>query len=382
MEWLFWISLFVMGYAYLGYPVLMGLLSRFKKPLNFEEAGEPEPIAAAVLSVFNEESRIEARLRNLIEVGGPWLREILVVCDGCTDDTEQKIRNFGGGSVAIRVLVNPEKRGKPAGLNRALAETDADFVIFADARQRFETGSVAKLLAPLIADASVGAVSGSLEIEPSVTGAGAGIDVYWRLEKWIRHSESRWFASVGVTGAIYALRRERFRPLPEDTLLDDVVIPMWVAQQGSRVLFEPAALAYDPQRLEPAKENRRKTRTLAGNWQMAFRYPLWALPVAGKLWWQLISHKYLRLLGPFLLLVLFVTNLAIVMNDEGGWLYAGLLAGQGVFYLAASVGLLLGPRSPKLCAIPSAFLFLQIVSLRGLGEYLSARFRKSSAAGW
>jgi len=124
--------------------------------------------------------------------------------------------------------------------------------------------------------------------------------------------ESDLDSAVGCTGAVYALRRACFQPLPEDTLLDDVVEPMLIAAQGKRVRFDATALAYDPQTLDGALEQRRKVRTLAGNFQMLTRYPAWMLPGGHRLWWQLVLHKYLRLAGPFLLMLTLAASLALL----------------------------------------------------------------------
>lgn len=138
------------------------------------------------------------------------------------------------------------------------------------------------------------------------------------------------------------------------------------------MLFDPEARAFDPQTLEPERERIRKRRTLAGNFQMLFRYPGWLLPWRNRLWWQLIAHKYLRLAAPFLLALLFASNAAL--RDEP--LYRALFIGQCGFYLAALLGLAL-PRL-RLVSLPAAFVFLNWMTLAGLWHYL----RGTRQPGW
>ena len=223
-------------------------------------------------------------------------------------------------------------------------------------------------------DPSVGGVSGALIVEESAGGAGSGIDQYWHLEKTIRGAESQYDSSVGCSGAVYAIRRELFIPLPDDTLLDDVIIPMFIALKGYRIRFEPRAVAYDPQRLEPEKERHRKRRTLAGNFQMLFRYPKWLLPWHNRLWWQLISHKYLRIFAPFFLLTLFFTNVFLANQ----LFYRITLYVQLAFYAIAVAGMLLKGSKLKILTIPAGFVFLNLMAVEGFIYYLTHR----RSVGW
>jgi cellulose synthase/poly-beta-1,6-N-acetylglucosamine synthase-like glycosyltransferase len=200
------------------------------------------------------------------------------------------------------------------------------------------------------------------------------VDAYWRYEKSLRAAESRWDSCIGCTGAIYALRRSQFTPIPEDTLLDDVVIPMQAAAQGARLIHDSTALAFDPQPLEPEAELRRKQRTLAGGFQMLFRHPAWLLPWGHRLWWQLISHKYLRLLAPFLLVGAFAANVALVADP----FYAFCLGAQLLLFLLAALCRLPTARDWKFCKLPAGFVFLNFQVLRGLRYYLAGAGRQ----GW
>ena len=364
----FWLSIGALAYTFVGYSALMGWLARERKIVRRELPGEPPEVCVVVVA-HNEETRIAARLENLLAADYPPEKlRVLLVSDGSTDATFARAQTFD--PTRVSVLAPPTRAGKAAGLNAALALVTSEIVVFTDARQRFAPHAIARLAAHF-ADPRIGAVSGSLEIDAASSAAGAGVDAYWRLEKNLRAAESRFDSCIGCTGAIYAIRRALFTPIPTDTLLDDVVIPMHIAAGGARVIHDPDAIAFDPQTLEPASEQRRKQRTLAGNFQMLFRHPAWLLPWRHRLWWQLLSHKYLRLAAPLFLLATFTANLALAAHP----FYRATLAGQVLFYAAAALGLAARSRRWRVLSLPAGFVFLNIMALRGLWHFLTQRDR-------
>jgi len=325
-----------------------------------------------VLVAHNEQRRIVPRLQNLMASRYPADKlDLVVVSDGSTDDTVEQIRRLADSHV--QVLALPVRSGKAHCLNAGIAVARGEVIVFADSRQSFAPDTI-PLLVRHFADPKIGAVSGALMIDPSASAVGTGVDAYWRLEKFVRESEARWDSCIGCTGAVYALRRELFQPIPDDSLLDDVVIPMQIALQGYRVEFDPAAVAFDPQPLEPDRERIRKRRTLAGNFQMLFRYPHWLVPWVNRLWWQLISHKYLRLSAPPLLLILLVTN--ALLNSSP--VFRLLFAGQAVFYSLAVLGILLPRLRTPVLSIPAGFVFLNFMTVTGFWHYLTGAHR----GGW
>jgi len=360
---LFWISVCSIGFAYAGYPVLCFVIGtlcprRVRAPLQ-----PVRPTTSFLLIVHNEQERIAARLRNLLESQTAPDDEIIVVCDGCSDETALRARALNDSRIRVEDV---PRAGKASGLNCGANLANREILVFCDARQSFAPGATDVLLQHF-ADPRIGAVSGNLEIEPSTAGAGRGVDLYWRLEKFVRHWESAFDSAIGCTGAIYAIRRELFEPLPEDTLLDDVVIPMRIANRGYRVLFAERAVAWEPQRLDPAKERRRKPRTLAGNYQMLFRYPGWLQPWQCRLWWQLFCHRYLRLLGVPLLASALVSSALLSLEVPA---YRILFGTEIVLILLAILGLTFPKISSRLVTIPAAFVFLQWTTVEALFFYL------------
>lgn len=366
--------LFLIFYAFAGYAMLMACLARgFPKSWRAgPPAAEPQGVSV-VLCVRNAEATLEARLQNLFDCAVEGELELIVYCDGCTDRTVAILKNWTPGT--LRVIESPVQRGKAAGLNAAIPLCTHPIVVLCDVRQSFAPDALVKLTAPF-SNPTVAAVSGLLDIAASDSGGGRGVDLYWKLETWLRQWEGRFDSVIGCTGAICAIRRDLYSPLPEDTLLDDVVIPMRMAVAGGRVLYEPEARAFDPQTLDPVREKNRKRRTLVGNFQMLERYPTWLLPWKNRLWWQLISHKYLRLLVPWLLIAIVILTFFAPKTP----LMILLCVGQTVAYTCAFVGHLFPAQRSRLLTIPAGFVLLQISCLAAFFAYL--KHRKNYLALW
>ncbi len=368
---IFWASLLLLLYAYLGYPALIGTWSLIRPRPTVSRA--ILPTVTIVVVAHNEAERIGARIENLRSLAYPrGSLEILIVSDGSTDGTAERAR--AGESADMRVIVFAARRGKPAVLNEIVPRSRGDIVVLADARQRFDPGAVRALVA-LFADPEVGAVSGDLILTDDGRGAavGQGVRAYRRYESFVRLCESRVGSTVGATGAIYAIRRNLFPSLPEDTILDDVLIPMRIARRGYRVLFEPAARAFDHAPATAREEFGRKARTLAGNFQLLFREKWMLNPLGNRLWLQTVSHKGLRLLGPALLLAAFVSNLFLISLPG----YRLALLAQMTFYAGALLGGLLRGRGRvlPLFSLPYTFCLANGAALAGAFRFLASRQR-------
>jgi cellulose synthase/poly-beta-1,6-N-acetylglucosamine synthase-like glycosyltransferase len=259
-------------------------------------------------------------------------------------------------------------------LNDLALAARGEILVFGDARQRWAPDAVRALVAGF-ADPGVGAVSGELILtEDDASVVGEGVGVYWRYEKFIRARESVVDSTVGATGAIYAVRRALFEPIPADTILDDVLIPLGVVRRGHRVVFEPAARAFDRVAATAVEEFTRKVRTIGGTFQLFVSQRRWLLhPGHNRLFVQTVSHKGLRLLSPLLVLALFVANAALVDHP----FYAGLLVAQAAFYAAAGAGAVAGARGrrPALLAVPYVFCLLNDATLIAFARFVRGRQR-------
>jgi len=355
----FWTSLALLAYTFLGYQWLIGILSRFRRPPAQPPPGPP-PRATVVIVASNEAARIRSRVLNLLDTSAAV--DILVCSDGSSDSTPSEARLAGA-----RVIEFPLRRGKASCLSDVIPTLDSPLVVLTDSRQQFTPDTIPRLLRHF-AHPAVGAVSGILRISDSITPTGAGVNTYWRMETAIRQAESDLDSCIGCTGAVYAIRRPLFRPIPSDTTLDDVVVPMQIALAGYRILYDSQAQAFDPQPLDTRSETRRKGRTLAGNFQMLLRYPSWLLPWKNRLAWQLISHKYLRLAGPLILICILASNTCLLSHP----FYCACFALQFLLYLLAAIGLALPSLRIRLVTIPAGFLFLNLMTLRGFLRYILA----------
>jgi cellulose synthase/poly-beta-1,6-N-acetylglucosamine synthase-like glycosyltransferase len=360
---LFWISAALVAYVYAGYPLLVALWARAvdRRPRRGSFATGEWPSISIVVAARNEAPRLAARVHNLIAQDYPGPTEIIVVSDGSTDNPAAALAGFGP---SVR-LIELTPGGKPRALNAGVAASTGEILVFADARQRFGPGALTALVENFH-DVSVGGATGELvlDCEESATDSavGDGIGLYWKYEKWMRRSESRVWSTLGATGAIYALRRRCWTPLPEPTLLDDVLEPMRAVLHGCRVVFEERAIAYDRASADASAESRRKTRTLAGNYQILAQEPRLLVPFVNPVWLQYMSHKVGRLLAPWALIALFASNLVVA---HGQPLYAAALALQGVFYGLALSGALFTARE-RVARIAFTFVMMNVSALAGL----------------
>jgi cellulose synthase/poly-beta-1,6-N-acetylglucosamine synthase-like glycosyltransferase len=338
MEVLFWTALLLTLYVYVGYPALVALCAAISpRPVRRESIQPPVTI---VIAARNEAGTIASRIENLLALDYPREHiQIVVASDGSTDATNEILSRFGDRVDAV--FLPPG--GKARTLNAGVQAARHDILVFADARQRFASDALQALVAPF-ADPHVGAVCGELvldcENDPTASTIGEGVSAYWRYEKWLRRHESAIWSTVGATGAIYALRRSFWKPLPDETILDDVLAPMRAALAGARVVFESGARAFDGTSRSDT-EFARKTRTLAGNYQLIQLEPRLLSPFENPVWLQYVSHKLGRLMVPYALFALLLTSAVLAMS---ALFYAVVFVGQLGFYGLAAYGAVLDRR--------------------------------------
>ena len=373
MKYIFWISALLVGYSYLGYPVWLWLRSRWSpRPVR---RGSAVPSVSAVMVVRNEEAVIEPKLDNLLTLDYPADQlNVVVVSDGSNDRTPEILTAYANHPQVdsrVRTLLKPSSQGKAAGLNDAIALATGEILLFTDARQTIEPAAL-RLLIENFADPSVGAASGELMLgDPSSGETGKGMGLYWRIEKKIRELESASGSVAGATGAIYCARRSLLEasPLPEGTILDDVLLPMQVARQGSRVIFDSRARAWDSPDLGESREFYRKVRTLSGNYQLLQLAP-WLLSSQNPIRFEFISHKLSRLAVPFALVTLLIASLFLPQP-----FYRAALVAQLAFYalsLAALTGIKIGPLS-RLADPARTFVVLNSAAVVAFINFLSGR---------
>jgi cellulose synthase/poly-beta-1,6-N-acetylglucosamine synthase-like glycosyltransferase len=370
LEIAFWLAAGCVGYTYLGYPLLLFGLARLRRRENPPLGPRPTSVSV-VMAVHNEENLIARRLDELTEmIAVSGLEgEVIVVSDGSDDATVDLARAHRKGNV--RVLALPGRGGKAAALTAGCALAGNEVIIFADARQTWDPAAL-RFLLENFADPTVGAVSGDLVVERA-PGVLRGVGLYWRYEKWLRRQESRVHSSVGATGAISAVRRELFPPIPAGTILDDVYWPLRVAMQGYRVVHEALARAYDRLPDQAGDEFCRKVRTLSGNFQLLTCLPSALVPWKNPVWFQLLSHKLLRLAVPWALLALLPLSLALT-----GPLYQAAFWAQVWVYALGLVGVWEGARARlPLAAAAGSFLVLNAAAWLAFWVWVSGKAGQS-----
>ena len=322
-------TIFILGAAFIiyvlfGYPLWIAVWSAMRpQPVVKEFTSRTVSI---LLPVHNGQRWLAAKLDAIRQLNYPEeLLETIVISSASTDDTLRLAREHAGARLQVIELEQP---GKAAALNAGLAVARGEILFFTDVRQWLEPGSLQSLISNF-ADRRVGAVSGELVIREGDSLAEASVGLYWKYEKLIRSAQSRIDSIPGATGAIYAMRRQLARPLPEGTLLDDVYLPLCAYFQGYRLTWEPGAKAFDyPASLQT--EFWRKVRTLAGVYQIIGRFPRLLLP-NHRLWIHFVSHKLGRLMLPYALIAVLVSSFLLPSPLN----YLALLAQTGFYALAA-----------------------------------------------
>ncbi len=358
---LFWVSAGVIAFTYLGYPILLAVWSRLRpQPVR---KGEWFPTVSIILAVHNGDRFIKQKLANLLALDYPAERvEIIVVSDDSTDRTVELAHSLK--EPRVRVIELAARGGKSYALNQGVEQAHGEIVVFSDVRQTVAPDALRKLIANLY-DPEVGAVSAQFfltneELRPR-------LGFYYRYEQWVRRRESEIDSMVGAAGALSAIRRKLFRPLPPGLILDDVYTAMQVVFRGYRSVFEPEAKAYDPHDERP--EFQRKLRTLTGNWQLLFLMP-GILSPRNRVLAQYLCHKLARLGVPFFLLLLL---------GASAWLHRGFyafaLAAQLAFYGVALCFPRL-KRFPGLATVSasgSSFVMANCAALLGFFVFLRGK---------
>ena len=365
------LALVLIAYTYAGYPLLIGLWAWLRARPS-QATSEYEPSVSICLAVCNGEAYVERKLRSLFALDYPREKFEIVVCsDGSTDRTDRLLDELAREDPRLVVLRNSARLGKPTALNQLRAAARGEVLIMTDVRQPLAPAAARALVGPL-ANPSVGCVSGNLVLS-GPSGAGA----YWRYEKLIRRAEGRLGTMVGVSGSIYAVRRADLPVVPKDVILDDMYVPLSIALGGKRVVFCEAAEAYD-EAFDDEREFGRKVRTLAGNYQLLFKLPKLLVPGVNRAWFELVSHKLLRLFCPFALAALLVLTTALSVDElilpQERAFWRALLCGQLAFYALAAAG----ARGGRAGGVARTFVVLNAAAVVGLWRFA----RRSQTVIW
>ena len=385
MEWftwaceaVFWLMVAFILYAYIGYPVVLFVLSSFvqaKRDLGFilgrkerRQANKPfEPPAVTFgFAAYNEEDVIESKLQNVLAMDyPPGKLEVIVASDGSDDQTEAIVARYAGSGV--RLLADGERLGKAARINQIVAEAANPIVVLSDANTMFEPDAVGKI-ARHFDDEEVGAVSGEVRLL-GPDGRLESESLYWRYEVMLKFMENKLNLIVGANGPIYAVRKDVYEPIADKTIVDDFVIPMLIRSKGSRVVYDPEAVAHEETTGSLGAEFIRRRRIGAGNWQAAGMLQRMLNPLSGRIAFSFWSHKIFRWLVPVAMIVALAANL-LLLNDPVFKVFLGL---QMAFYAAAGLGQIVGGKGVigGTCYIPRVLVSMNLGLLLGLIRYFT-----------
>jgi cellulose synthase/poly-beta-1,6-N-acetylglucosamine synthase-like glycosyltransferase len=370
-ENVFWVCSATVGFAYLGYPVLVYLLSRIfgRSPCELAVGETDLPSVSLLIAAYNEEQDIEARVLNALHLDYPASKlEIVIASDGSTDRTNEIVSRYA--SSGVRLFDYAENRGKATVLNRTVPCLNGDIIVLSDANTSMAADAVRRLAA-WFQDPEIGVVCGRLVLTDPRTGQNVD-GLYWKYETFLKKCESRLGALLGSNGAIYAIRKPIFPVVNPGTLIDDFVIPLEARRgSGCRIVYDTQALAREETAPTILAEFRRRIRIGAGGFQSIGL--LWPMLSPGNGWVALtfFCHKILRWTCPFFLIGALLANLFLL----GDPFYDAVFLVQLAFYGAALIGnwLPAKPRGLRYFRLPTMFATMNAALLFGFFRWLFQR---------
>jgi len=380
MTILFYTSLFILFYNYIGYGFLVGILVACKRLLSrtSKESTAFEPAVTLIVAAYNEAAFIPEKIKNTLELDYPADKlEIIFITDGSNDGSEKIVQQY----TRIRGMHEHERKGKTAAINRAMQTVQTPVVIFCDANTLLNAAAV-KNIVRHYQDPKTGGVAGEKKVMQAGNSGAAGTEgIYWKYESVLKRLDAALYSVVGAAGELFSLRTELFTPVAPEVILDDFIISLKINQMGYRIAYAPDAFAMETPSAGISEEHKRKIRISAGGFQSivmlrallnVFRYPL--------LSFQYISHRVLRwTLSPLSLPILFISAAALTFQGAGSW-YQFIFAAQVIFYILAVIGFFLAKRDIKFkpCYVPFYFLFMNVAIYEGFFRYI----RKQQSAVW
>ncbi len=379
-EIFFWCAMLLVFYSYIGYGLLLLVLVKIKKLFQKDFRFEPnfEPAVALVVPCFNEAAYIEEKIKNCLALDYPKDKlQLIFVSDGSTDETAAIIQKHPG----VLSLHEAVRNGKAAAMNRAMNYVTAPIVVFCDANTHLNSAAIREMVKHYV-DPTVGAVTGEKRIitKDKENASGAGEGIYWKYESFLKQLDSDFYTIVGAAGELMSYRTALYKPLPTDSLLDDLMQSMHIANAGYRVIYEKKALASETASADVKEELKRKVRIAAGAFQSMGRLlPAFNLLGNFKVSFLFISHRVLRwTLAPLSLLLLLILNVYLQQTKAG--LYSYLMLAQLVFYGMALLGWYLANKQikVKLLFVPYYFFIMNLCMYLGFFRYI----RGKQSANW
>jgi len=378
----FWISIFLIVYTYVGYGFVLFLLVKIKSAFTHPFLFKAEAILPSVtilIAAYNEEDLIVEKINNTLELNYPKDKlQIIFITDGSTDRTADKIRDFN----EVTLLHQDVRAGKMAAIKRAIPFIEGEITVFTDANTFLNNDAILELVKHY-QNAKVGAVAGEkrIMVEETADASSAGEGFYWKYESMLKKWDYALYSNVGAAGELFSIRTALYEPVESDTIIDDHMIAMRIAEKGYIIAYEPKAYAMETASADVKEELKRKIRIAAGGIQSIMRLKKAANPFHYPIFtFQYISHRVLRwTITPFLLMLVFLLNAVIAWKTDL-LTYQVLFILQLLFYLLSLTGLYFERRNIRIKAlfIPYYFCVMNYAVLAGINRY----YKKSQSAAW
>lgn len=377
-----WIALFIVAYTFIGYGILLFFLVKIKRLLTKPRALPPYvnlPTVSILIAAYNEEGLIEEKIKNTLSLDYPAGRiQVIIVTDGSTDQTPAKVSKYE----SVLLLHSDLRGGKMAAIKRTIPFVTGDVILFTDANTFLNKAAV-KELVKHYQNPQVGAVAGEKRIlvEQAADASSAGEGFYWKYESLLKKWDYELYSNVGAAGELFSIRTELYEPVESDTIIDDHMIAMRIAEKGYIIAYEPLAYAMETASQNSKEELKRKVRIAAGGIQSIIRLKKAANPFRHPvLTFQYISHRVLRwTITPVLLILAFVLN-GLILLDAPPEFYVYLFIAQVVFYILSLAGMYFESRNIRIKSafIPFYFCMMNYAVLAGILRY----FRNNQSAAW
>lgn len=368
---LFWVSIAVVFYTYIGYGILLWFMVKVKSLINKENKVTDEdylPDVTLFIAAYNEEDVVAEKMQNTLALKYPKEHfHIIWITDGSNDTTNDKLAAYP----EVTVLYQSQRQGKTAAINRGMPLVTTPIVVFTDANTMLNEDSISEIV-KCFSNSKVGCVAGEkrIAVQDKDGAAAGGEGIYWKYESILKSLDSRLCTAVGAAGELFAIRRNLFEVMENDTLLDDFILSMRIAQQGYKIEYCGAAYAIESGSADMHEEEKRKVRIAAGGLQSIYRLrSLLNIFKYGMMSFQYISHRVLRWsLTPILLFLLIPLNIALVALDFQNTIYIIILILQSLFYAMGYWGYYLSKKAikNKILYIPYYFLFMNVNVINGI----------------
>lgn len=378
----FWISVFLVVYTFVGYGFFLFLLVKIKKAFKKPFVFKPDfllPTVSILIAAYNEEDIIIDKISNTLELNYPKDKiQVIFITDGSTDKTAEKISAFD----EVTLLHEDVRGGKMAAIKRAIPFITGDITVFTDANTFLNADAILELVKHY-QNPKVGCVAGEKRIlvEESADASSAGEGFYWKYESKLKKWDYELYSGVGAAGELFSIRTSLYVPVESDTIIDDHMIAMRIAENGYVIAYEPNAYAMETASADVKEELKRKIRIAAGGIQSVLRLKKSANPFHHPLFtFQYISHRVLRwTITPFLLILVFFIN-ALLALTTGSLFYQLLFGLQCIFYVLSITGFYFESRNIRVKAlfIPYYFCVMNYAVLAGIVRY----YKKNQSAAW